>query len=230
MRLFTNTKLIERQARIARYATFGGLAVLVGSLLLSFTSENILLAYVTLSVGFILAYIGSALANKYIREPRADHALEKALKGFDNKHQLYNFLLPAPHVLLTPNGLIVFKVKPNEGRVMLEGEKWREPFRLSRVFGGMGREPLANPGAQLRAEIARLKKFLATKMSNAALVPIDGYVIFTDPKVQLELNGARVQVARADDLKDTLRKIKRGAPLKPELIAELEKILGEFVG
>ena len=30
MRLTTNQKLIERQSKLARYATFGGLAILLG--------------------------------------------------------------------------------------------------------------------------------------------------------------------------------------------------------
>ena len=86
MRLTTNAKLIERQSKLARYATFGGLAILLGSLITSFMSNTfpIAVAYGLLFVGFLLAYIGAVLANKYIKEPRADQALEKALKGFDN--------------------------------------------------------------------------------------------------------------------------------------------------
>ncbi|MGE5263327.1 MAG: nuclease-related domain-containing protein, partial [Acidobacteriota bacterium] len=118
MRLITNDKLIERQAKIARYATFGGLAVLLGSLVTSFSGNfPIVVAYGLLFVGFGLAYVGAMLANKWIKEPRADNALAKALKGLDNKNQLYNYLLPANHVLLTPTGLLVFKVKSNDGKI-----------------------------------------------------------------------------------------------------------------
>ncbi len=227
MRQYTNTKLIARRARIARYATFGGLAILVGSLVLSASAENIPLAYLALIAGFTLAYVGSTQANRFIREPRADQALERALKGFDNKHSLYNFLLPAPHVLLTPTGLIVLLVKANDGRVLCQQDRWTNPFRFGRLFGGMGREPLGNPSQDALAQINRLKQFLAPKIENAALVPIDAYVVFSDPKVALQIEGARFTTVRADALKETLRKAKRGAALSPQLFEQLQKSLDE---
>ncbi len=229
MRAYTNTKHIKRQARIARYATFGGLAVLVGSLFLSFNAgnENLIIAYATLLVGFVLAYIGSLLANKYIREPRADQALEKALKGFDNKHHLYSFLLPAEHVLLTPTGLIVFRVKSNDGKIQFANQKWRTPFRIARLFGGMGREALGDPIADLGMEMTRLKKFLAARVDNAALAPIEGYVVFSDPNAQLDIQDPLSPAVSADELKNTLRKSKRAAPLTPQLYATLQKTLDE---
>jgi hypothetical protein len=68
MRYTTNEKIIQRQSKIARYATFGGLAVLLGSLVTSFTGNfPIIIAYGLLLVGFILAYIGAMLANKWIK-------------------------------------------------------------------------------------------------------------------------------------------------------------------
>ena len=62
MRLTTNEKLITRQAKIARYTTFASLAILLGSLVISQAyTTYIALAYGTLFVGIILAYVGSSL-------------------------------------------------------------------------------------------------------------------------------------------------------------------------
>lgn len=228
MHLNTNEKLIGRQTKIARYATFGGLAILLGSLITSFNNTfPIGVAYALLFAGFLLAYIGAILANKYIKEPRADHALEKALKGFDNKNHLYNFLLPAAHVLLSPTGLLVFKVKSQEGPITCVGEKWRRPFQISRLLGGMGQEGLGNPAAELRDDIAKMKTWLTDKIDNAAVVPIDGYVVFSDPRAQLSLEEPTVPVVRVEDLKDTLRKAKRSAVLAPELYENLARVLDE---
>jgi len=228
MRLTTNEKFIDRQGKIARYATFGGLAILLGSLVTSFNNTfPIGVSYALLFAGFILAYIGAVLANKYIKEPRADHALEKALKGFDNKNHLYNFLLPVQHVLLTPSGLLVLKVKTQDGPISCRGDKWQRPFQISRLFGGMGQEGLGNPAAELRTEIAKMKEWLGSKIDNAALVPIDGYVVFSDPRVQLTIEESTTPVARAEDLKDTLRKSKRGTPLLPELYDKVQQALDE---
>jgi hypothetical protein len=229
MRLTTNEKLIERQSKLARYATFGGLAILLGSLAASFMSTTfpIGVAYGLLFVGFIFAYIGAVLANKYIKEPRADQALEKALKGFDNKNHLYNLVLPIAHVLLTPTGLVIFRVKPQDGQVSCKGETWRRPFQLSRLFGGMGQEGLGNPTADLRADITKLKDWLVDKIDTAAVVPIDGYIVFTDPRVQLTVEEPALPTVRVEDLKDTLRRAKRGAPVPPALYDQLQKALDE---
>jgi hypothetical protein len=229
MRLTTNEKLVERQSKIARYATFAGLAILLGSLIASFNSNTVPLpvAYALLFAGFLLAYVGAVLANKYVKEPRADHALEKALKGFDNKNHLYNFLLPSPHVLLTPTGVLVFRVKAQDGPISCHGDKWRRPFRVAQLIGGLGQESLGNPSAELRDEIAKVKKWLAGKIEDAALVPVDGYVVFTDERAVLELDEPTTPVVRAAELKDVLRKGKRGAPFAPELYERVAKAMDD---
>ncbi|MBI4787580.1 MAG: NERD domain-containing protein [Chloroflexi bacterium] len=226
MRFTTNEKLIARQSKIARYATFAGLAVLLASLVTSFAGNfPILVAYALLIVGFALAYVGAILAQKWVKEPRADNALARALKGFDNKFHLYNYLLPVNHVLLAPTGLIVFKVKSNDGKITVQGDRWLSPFRWTRMFGGMGQEPLGNPAADVRGDIEKMKKLLADKLEGAGVVPVDGYVVFTDPKAQLAIQDAGVPVVRVEDLKDTLRKSKRGPVLAPKLLEDLARVL-----
>ena len=226
MRLYTDEKLIDRQSKIARYTTFGGLAILLGSLAVSFM-ENYVLAYVALFIGFILAYIGSTLANRWIKEPRGDHALVKALKGFDNKHQLYNFLPPVSHFLVMPTGVLVFKIKPHDGAINYQNGKWNRPWKPSRLLGGMGQEALGNPIAELNTEIEKVKKYIADKMPNAALVPVDGYVVFTDPTAKLSIDDSSLPVVTADNLKDTLRKSKHGAVLAPQTQEQLAKIFSQ---
>jgi hypothetical protein len=228
MRLITNEKLVERQSKYARYATFAGLATLIGSLVTTFTNNfPLAVAYALLFVGFILAYIGAVLANRWVKEPRADVALAKALKGFDNRHHLYNYLLPARHVLLTPSGLLVFRVKSNDGVVTVNGDKWFTPFRWSRLFGGMGQEALGNPPADLEADVTKLRQFLAGKFQGADNVPVDGYLVFTDPNVDLKVENPTAPVVRVQDLKDTIRKSKRGPTLSTALFDETARVLDE---
>ncbi len=228
MRVNTNDKLIDRQGKIARYATFGGLAILVASLITSFTGNfPITVAYALLFLGFSLAYVGALLANKWIKEPRADHALAKALKGFDNKYHLYNYLLPAAHVFLTPSGLLIFRVKSNDGKITCLNDRWSSPFRWSRLFGGMGQDPLGNPAVDLSNDIAKMKKLLADKVEGAAMVPVDGYVVFSDPRAELYIDNCSAPIVRVQDLKDTLRKTKRGPVLQQQLLDDLDRALNE---
>lgn len=229
MRLSTNNKLIAQRVKIARYTTFGSLAILLGSLVISFTGSYLALAYGTLLVGFLLAYIGSTLGNTWVKEPRADHALEKALKGFDNKHHLYNYLLPAAHVLVTPTGVLVFLVKNQGDVITYKNGRWNRPWKWTRLFGGMGQAALGNPLRELEQDIAQIKKLLASRMdeARAALIPVDGYVVFSDPRAQLTVDDATTPVVRAEDLKETLRKTKRGAPLANDLFQQLNQALDD---
>ncbi len=228
MRLTTNTKLVDQRQKLARYFTFAGLAILLGSFAITlFNEQYLLFAYISLFVGFILAYVGATLANKWVKEPRADHAIEKALKGFDNKHHLYNWAFPTSHFLLTPTGILVFKIKSQDGQIYCRNGKWNRPWKWTRIFGGMGEETVGNPIVELKAEIESTRKWLADKMENAALVPIDGYVVFTNPLAQLTIDDPNLPVVRADDLKDILRKSKRGAALPPQVQADLAKALNE---
>ena len=224
MRLYTNEKLVERQTKIARYTMWGGMAVLIGAIIALYSLENEALAYLAVFAGFILTYISSNLATRWIKEPRADHALGKALKGFDNKYLLYNFLKPIPHILITPTGVLAFKIKSHDGAVICANGKWNRPWKVSRLIGGMGQEPLGDPIAELNADIAKVKKFLADQIPAAATVPVDGYVVFTDPKVELSVDDSSLPVVLTDNLKDTLRKRKAGAILSPQTQDALTKI------
>lgn len=233
MRLSTNEPLIQRQSKIARYAMLGGLAILLASFITNITGnfpvfDPQVAAYIMLFVGFTISYIGAILSNKWIKEPRADVALAKALKGFDNKHHLYNWLLPASHVLLAPTGLVVFRVKSNDGKIVCNGDKWKSPFRASRLIGGMGQEGLGNPTSDVRVDIDRVKGLIADRVENAGLVPVDGYVVFTSPKADLDIQECSVPAVRVDDLKDVMRKGKRGAPLSAKLYQDLSTALDEI--
>jgi hypothetical protein len=228
MRLTTNDKLIQQRSTWARYLTFAGMGLLLASLVTSFMTDYIALAYGTLLGGFVVAMVGSYLANKWIRPPRADQALEKSLKGFDNKHHLYNYLLPVEHVMVAPSGVWVFKVKSHDDQIVYQNGKWNRPWKWSRLFGAFAQEPLGDPTAELQEDIAKIKQLLAEKIPDMA-IPVDGYVVFSHPRAQLTMDDANLPVVMADDLKDTLRKRKRAEPLPVPILERIEKTFDEYV-
>jgi hypothetical protein len=201
------------------------MGLLLASLVTSFTTDYIALAYGTLLGGFVVAMVGSYLANKWLRPPRADLALEKALKGFDNKHHLYNYLLPAEHVLVAPSGVWVFKTKYHDDDIVCKNGKWNRPWKWSRLFGAWAQEPLGDPIAELQEEIQKIKRLLARV---DAAVPVDGYVVFTHPQARLNIDDPSLPVVMVSDLKDTLRK-RKGAPvLPPPILNQIETIFDEY--
>jgi len=226
MRLTTNDKLVQQRSTWARYLTFAGMGLLLASLVTSFMSDQIALAYGTLIGGFITAMIGSHLASKWIRPPRADQALEKSLKGFDNKHHLYNYLLPAEHVLVTPSGVLVFKTKQHDDRIFCRNGRWNRPWKWTRLFGALAQEPLGNPIVEMEYDVGKIQRLLQDKIQ-APPIPVDGYVVFTHPRAQLTIDDPALPVVMADDLKNTLRKRKREA-LSPPALEQIEKTFNEY--
>jgi len=226
MRLTTNDKLIQQRSAWARYLTFAGMGLLLASLVTSFMTNYLAVAYGTLLGGFVVAVVGSYLANKWIRPPRADQALEKSLKGFDNKHHLYNYLLPAEHVLVAPSGVWVFKAKYHDDEIICQNGKWRRPWKWSRLLGGWTQEPLGDPIAELQEDIQKIKQLLASKIEEA--VPVDGYVVFTHPLARVTIDDPNLPVVTASNLKDTLRKQKRTSPLSPTTLNKIETLFDEY--
>ena len=223
MKVITNEKLVKRQATLGKWASLLGMGALLGGLVVSYRWPNQLtISFGCLIVGFMLASVGTYNMNRWVKEPRADQALDKALKGFDNKHFLYHYTLPATHVLLAPSGLFVFMVKDNHGEIRCEGEKWRHKFSWGRLLLFFGQEGLGNPTREVRGEIERLRRFLDEKLPEADL-PIEGLIVFTNPRAKLELIDPALPVVSSNKLKTFLRQLK-----KSRIPAEQRKELAEI--
>jgi hypothetical protein len=219
MKVVTDTKLIEQGKRFGRIASFAGLGVLVLGLVISFKfSHLILLAYGCLVVGFILSNIGIYLANRWVREPRADQSLSKALKGFDNQFSLYNYTLPAQHVLLMPTGVVHFVVKPQSGDISVDGSRWRHKFNVGRLLRFFVEEGLGNPSQDAQQEAADLRKFVRKSVPDADF-PLSTLIVFTAPddKLKLTINNPTAPVLQLRDLKERLRKLSKGKAMPAEL-------------
>ena len=71
-------------------------------------------------------------------------------------------------------------------------------------------------------------QLLTDKIENAATVPVEGYVVFTDPRARLTIDDPSLPVVMANDLKDTLRKSKREQPLPLTVVEKLDSVLTEY--
>ncbi len=232
MRIRTNTKLIASRQRWGRWTAFSGLLVLVTGLVLSFRATEdvrvVLAMYFTLITGILLSSIGIYLADKWIQPPRADQALANALKGFDKRYRLYNYLFPAPHVLLSPYGLTVFTVKRHGDTVRYVDGKWKHEQSLFRKFQSLSRERLGDPVRQMEWEKSVIQELIAERLPDAE-VPIHGVIVFTHPDVVLQLDGVPADVIHVKKLKSYMRRIYRQASqLDGALLRELGDLLDEM--
>ncbi len=224
MRVVTNEKFIQRRARIGNIASWVGLGVLIIGMVASFRPQYIYIAFASLAIGFLAANIGTYQLRRFGRNPRPDQVLSRAFKGFDDRYVFYAWVLPSPYVLLGPAGLFVFVTRDQGGRVICEGSRWRQPFRISRIFTALGQEGLGNPTKELLAEIEHMQRWLADHLPEEEVPPIQGAVVFIHPKVQLELDDVAVPVVTANKLRSWLRNRAKKRVLNEQQRQTLEKL------
>ncbi len=202
MKVVTNEKFIKKKARLGQWASLAGIGILALGLLISFQQPSLIqISFGCLVVGFILGNFGTYNIVRWVREPRPDQVLTKVLKGLGNKYQLYNYSLPAPHVLLTPGGLLVITTRNQDGEISYKDGKWRRKFRwgyLLRIF--RGEESLGNPHKDLDADVQAVRHFLQNNVSEADL-PVEGIVVFIHPEAHLDLDDPQVPAVALQKLK-----------------------------
>jgi len=225
MRIVADDRLIRRNSQIAKYTTFGGLALLVGALvinilLLTRPDQPSLLIYVMVAffVGFTLTNIGTLFTNRWGRRP--DRALADALKGLDERYTLYNYRLGASHVLAGPPGPIVLVAKYQSGPVQFDGRRWSNPGGRRGVFGLFNPDPLGNPVAEAASEVEALNRFVKRHQPELAIVP-QAVVVFMHPKAEVSAKDTAVPVMHAKQLKEYVRRLPRDPAFRPKELAAL---------
>lgn len=216
----TNTPLVERNAKIGKILTTGSLLVILAPLAITFPAlfsgknelptESLLIMYSALIVGLILSNVGGYFLNrwgfKYYEQ------LEKALKGTDKRYRLYNYSLPVPNVLLTPYGATVLLMKNLEGQIYVNSNGWRMNIGLMRFLRWFSSEQLRDPTKDLQTQIDTLKAFLHERVDENFSPPVDGLIVFTNPKANVQATNVDLPLVvlntGQDVLKDALKKPK----------------------
>jgi hypothetical protein len=226
MRIVADEPRIQRNSQIAKYATFGGLAVLVGALVLNIYaltqgSSMFWLTYVMLGMlfaGLVLSNIGSYFTNRWGRRP--DRALADELKGLDERYTLYSYRLGAAHVLAGPPGLVVLVPKYQTGVVTFDGRRWSNPGGRRGVFGVFNPDPLGNPVAEAAGEVERLNSYLKKHKSELNVAP-QPLVIFMHPSAEVSAKAAAVPVLHAKQLKEYVRRLPKDPAFRAKDLAAL---------
>ncbi len=228
MKVLRDEKRIARLARLGQIASLAGLAALVVGLLFIFMSDNpyvFLYQLAALFIGFALSQVGLSLAHRYLRRPRLDLVLDKAAGKFARKDgRLYHYLLPAPHVLLLPVGVVVLVAKYQAGRISAQGDNWTQGGIGMRRF--FGREGLGNPTREAEAQAAKMATMIAEAVP-AADVPVLPVIVFTTEKIDsLDVKESRIPATHAAKLGPVLRQ--QTQALKPLPKADYDALRAAF--
>ncbi len=208
MIVLRDEKRISQLATAAKVLSMLGLGVLVvGLLIIFFSQSSLVFVYqlIALVVGFALSQVGLALSHRYLRRPRIDQVIDKAAGKFARRDgRLYHYLLPVPHVLLLPSGVVVLVAKYQSGRISAQGDTWSQKgLGLRRYFG---REGLGNPTREAEAMVAKMAAFIKESAPAAAEAPIAPVIVFTTPNLDsLDVKESRIPAAHVSKLSAALR-------------------------
>jgi len=208
MKVYSNTRQIGRRAKVGQIANLGGIIVLGGGLVISVTKpEWSLYTLALLVVGVVASQYGIVTSYRYARKPRPDEELANALKGLDDRYRLYNYWLPAYHVMLAPRGLYVFVTRGLGGKLLAEGRKWREQrrFSLGRVLRIFSPESLGNPVREAEWDRDAMKEWVRQHVEGVE-ADVEPMVVFFNASVDIEARSPAVKPVRAKAIKEALRR------------------------
>ena len=206
MRSITNQRRIARGARLGKILVFGSLGFLVAGLILALRMTELYYLWISLgclAIALVGTTIGFAYMNRWVREPRADQALATGLKGFDDRFRLYNYTLPAPHVLLSSTGLFVLTPMGQDGAIRYEGGKFYRRFSLGRILRFLSDEGLGRPFAEGDRQVGALRQLL--RQHGIEDVEMQNLIVFYNPRAQLDVSDPPRPVLLPGGLKRAIR-------------------------
>ena len=219
MKIITNEKLIKRNSNLGRYASYIGLAVMAGSMFITFRYPQwILLAYILLFGGLALSQVGLYYGNRWGRRPRPDEKINQALKGLDDRFALYHYSTPTRHLLVGPAGIWIIMPYYQTGQITYENGRWKQKGGgfvegYKRLFF---QEGIGRPDLEIPAEVNSVEKMLKKKLPDWDMPQPSAVLIFTSERTVLDVVDAPVPTIPVSKLKDTVRKIGKENPLPPE--------------
>lgn len=211
MIIIRDDKKIARYRTVGQVASFAGMAALIGGMVLIFVGDPQTVFYwqlAALLVGWMLSQVGIYFAQRYVRRPRPDQVLDEALEKVGKDGRLYHYILPAPHVLLLPSGIIVIVAKYQGGKISVQDDKWRQTgMGLRRFFG---QEGLGNPTREAENSIAAIAHFLQKNAPQVEEVPIGALIVFTTKGItNLDLKGSTIPAMHYTKVKGFLKQQSR---------------------
>lgn len=203
MKTLMDREGLRRRATASHAASLGGLAVILGAVVLSLARPQwATLTAVLIVAGFAISTVGIYFANRWVRKPRPEDTLALALKGLGDPHRIYHYLLPADHVLLTPSAVVVIETVSLEGRFVYRNGRWKQQMPLGRALRFFVEETFGNPTVRAQAEAARLRNLLQARLpGDAAPVPVLAVVLFVHPNAEVIADSPPVPVCQPAQLR-----------------------------
>lgn len=237
--IVTNTPLVERNSRLGRWITTGSLIVILAPLAITFPAlfsgrneiptDQLFILYGALILGLVLSNVGGYFLNRW--GFKYYESVGNGLKGTDKKFRLYNYSLPVNNVLLTPYDVTVLLLKNMDGQIYASPKGWRSNVNLLRFLRWFSTEQLGDPTKELEDQKTKLLEFIHDRLGDTFNPPIEGLIVFTNPRAQVQITNVDLPVvilnSSEDALKNALKKPKNAPQLKKEVYDALYELFEE---
>jgi hypothetical protein len=206
MKTTIDQQKLKKQTILAHTASLGGFFLVMASVALPLFLPGLRVVFeILLFVGVLISMVGIVVLNRWVRKPRPEDSLGEALKTLGEGYHLFHYTnLPARHVLVMPNGVIVFETFNLAGEFSYTNGRWKEKMNLGRIIRYPFEEHLGDPSRRARLAVDDLKAQLQSSVGVVKSVQVSGVVVFIHPLAQVEARGAPVTVCKVDKLRKTV--------------------------
>ena len=227
METVINQSFLEKRGKYARWGSYVGFVALFVGLLTALRQP--LISYVFLLVGLLGASMGSYMANRYVREPRADQKIADALESLDKRYVLYSYYLPSDHVVFSHHGFTVLEPRSQEGVITHEDGRWNHKAGFRKIMQIFGEPSLGKPDQDLEQQIAWVREWVE-QIPSEEEIAVDGAIVFTSPSAELHIKDLDYPAVDLKALPDFIREgHHERPPLSTRQRREIRSMLDEMV-
>lgn len=215
MKLVANQQLVKNRVRLGLGFHISALAVFAIGLALSVgidaSKELPLASWGAILLGLVLYTIGQSQLRRWGPRNRQEESLGRAIRALDERYKLYAFLSTAlpDYILVSPAGVHVLVARNDTGTVACVRDQWNSG--RSSMLGRFLGSGIGNPSADAAQQVQKVRTVLdAAGMTE---VPVAAVIVFTNPKVQLRVEGCSALVTRDTNLQDVFKRLSaKGRP------------------
>jgi hypothetical protein len=226
MKIYIDRQKTKTRAQAANIASIGGLLLLLVSVAIPLFMPNWSgITSVVMVIGAGGAMVGIYLANRWVRRPRPEESLDKALKAFDDSYHIYHYpsSLPCEHILLTPGGLLALEVVNLNGSFAYRDGRWREAMTIGRALRYIVEERVSDPVILAQSMIQEMNDRLEREFTGKVTAQVRALTVFTHPAVELEIDRGPIPACKIDKLRK--QAAIPGAKLAPEAYDKISSYL-----
>jgi hypothetical protein len=235
MRVVINEALINRNRKISHALFFISLGGMIFGFIFTWTadpqSQASQLSCLILPILLLLTLTSVRMANVWVREPRPLDMLDHGLKGIGPQYAIFHHLLPAPHVLVGPEGVFTLTIVWQSKSYRVVGKRWHgDQGFLRKLNSYMRQDLIGNPFNDAALHAGQVQR-LVNKVAPEAEIAVQPLVVLTHPAAIVELEDPLYPVLYADPKKKpSLRQFLREQPpadtLRLEHLDAIDRMYG----